>query len=106
MTTPKPPYYAVIFPNRRTEDDEEGYAAMAKRMVELAASQPGFLGMDNAREDSGFGITVSYWDSLEAISAWRDNPEHLEAQAMGRSKWYATFDLHIAKVERSYSFKG
>lgn len=106
MTVPKPPYYAVIFPNRRTADDEEGYAKMAARMVELAASQPGFLGIDSARDDGGFGITVSYWQSLDAISAWRDNPEHLEAQAMGRRRWYATFDLHIAKVERSYSFNG
>lgn len=102
---PEPPYYAVIFPNQRTSDDAEGYGVMAKRMVELAQRQPGFLGMDSARDAQGFGITVSYWQSLEAIAAWRDNPEHLEAQAMGRAKWYATFDVHIAKIERSYGFK-
>ena len=61
--------------------------------------------MDSARGADGFGITVSYWQSLEAIAAWRDHPEHLEAQALGRTKWYATFDVHIAKVERSYRFK-
>lgn len=102
---PEPPYYAVIFPNQRTSDDADGYGAMAKRMVELAKAQPGFLGMDSARGADGFGITVSYWQSLEAIAAWRDNPEHRQAQALGRTKWYATFDLHIAKVERSYGFK-
>lgn len=102
---PVPPYYAVIFPNQRTANDADGYGAMATRMVELAQAQPGFLGMDSARDAQGFGITVSYWQSLDAITAWRDHPEHKEAQAMGRSKWYATFDLHIAKVERSYRFK-
>lgn len=102
---PEPPYYAVIFPNQRTSDDADGYGAMAKRMVELAKAQPGFLGMDSARGADGFGITVSYWQSLEAIAAWRDHPEHLEAQALGRTKWYATFDVHIAKVKRSYRFK-
>lgn len=103
--TPQPPYYAVIFPNQRSTEDDEGYDAMAVRMVELAKTQPGFLGMDSARDSHGFAITVSYWESLDAIAAWRDHPEHLQAQALGREKWYAAFDLHIAKVERSYSFK-
>lgn len=102
---PKPPYYAVIFPNRLSGEDLEGYAAMAARMVELAQSQPGYLGMDSARDADGRGITVSYWTDLDAIAAWRDVPEHREAQALGRSKWYAKFDVHIAKVERSYGFK-
>jgi heme-degrading monooxygenase HmoA len=104
-STPEPPYYAVIFPNRRTDADDEGYAAMAQRMVELAQTQPGYLGMDSVRNAQGFAITVSYWQSLDAIKAWRDHPEHLEAQAKGREKWYAAFDLHIARVEKSYSFK-
>jgi len=101
---PEPPYYAVIFPNQRTEVDPEGYAKMAQRMVELAAQQPGCLGFDSARSPDGFGITVSYWESLEAISAWKAHPEHLRAQDLGREKWYVSFDVHITKVERSYSF--
>ena len=62
--TPKPPYYAVIFSSHRTDGDN-GYGEMAERMAELAAQQPGYLGMESARE--GLGITVSYWESLEAI---------------------------------------
>ncbi|MCR4376573.1 MAG: antibiotic biosynthesis monooxygenase [Rhodospirillales bacterium] len=102
---PQPPYWTVIFPSQRTTEDAEGYGIMAKRMVELAKAQLGFLGMDSARDASGFGITVSYWQSLDAIEAWRNHPEHLHAQALGRSKWYAEFEVHIAKVERSYLFR-
>ena len=43
--TPQPPYYAVIFTSRRTVGDD-GYGAAADRMVELAAMQPGYLGVD------------------------------------------------------------
>ncbi len=96
--------YAVIFPNQRTSEDGEGYGAVAERMVELAAEQPGFCGIDSVRADEGFGVTVSYWDSLEAIEAWRDQAEHLEAQRLGRERWYHRFEVHIAKIERSYSF--
>jgi len=100
--TPQPPYYAVIFPSQRNDGEDGAYSQMADRMVELATEQPGFLGIDSARGDDGFGITVSYWQSLEAISAWRQNGEHLEAQRLGRADWYRAFSLHIARVERSY----
>lgn len=97
--TPKPPYYAVIFTSHRTEGDN-GYGRMADRMVELASKQPGFLGVESARED--VGITVSYWSDLESIQNWKANIEHLEAQRLGHEKWYASFKTRISKVERDY----
>ncbi|WP_029913250.1 antibiotic biosynthesis monooxygenase family protein [Pelobacter seleniigenes] len=98
-TTPQPPYYAVIFSSQRTADDN-GYADMATRMLELAAKQPGFLGVESARD--GLGITVSYWESLDAISAWKQNAKHQLAQRRGRDKWYSAFRVRVAKVERDY----
>ena len=73
---------------------------MAERMAELAAQQPGYLGMESARE--GLGITVSYWESLEAIRNWKQNAEHQEAQRLGHQQWYSSFRVRIAKVEREY----
>lgn len=105
MSKPKPPYWAVIFPNQRTDDDPEGYAQTAQRMVELAKQQPGCLGFDSARDAQGFGITVSYWSSPEAIADWRNHPEHREAQAKGKALWYDEYDVIISKVEHVHSFK-
>ena len=59
---------------------------MAEAMEKLAATQPGFLGIESARD--GLGITVSYWDSLESIAAWKQNAQHLVAQQRGRDVWY------------------
>ena len=102
--TPKPPYYAVIFTSQRHADDGVGgYDAMAQRMVELAAQQPGYLGIESARNAAGFGITVSYWESLEAISAWKANAEHSVAQENGQRHWYQHYEIRIARVERAYS---
>jgi heme-degrading monooxygenase HmoA len=98
--TPEPPYYTVIFTSQRTEIDA-GYGVVADRMVELAAQQPGFLGVESARDPAGLGITVSYWSSLEAIAAWRAHGEHRVAQASGRNKWYSHFELRVARVERA-----
>lgn len=100
--TPTPPYYAVIFSSTRTDGDH-GYAKAADRMVELAAQQPGFLGVESAR-DSALGITVSYWESEEAIAHWKRNAEHAEARRRGREDWYGGFQLRVARVERDYGF--
>ncbi|MDZ7891680.1 MAG: antibiotic biosynthesis monooxygenase [Rhodoferax sp.] len=98
--TPPAPYYAVIFTSLRTAVDE-GYGDMAEKMVVLAAQQPGFLGMESARD--GLGITVSYWKDLESIRAWKAHAEHQVAQQLGHEKWYAAFETRIAKVERDYA---
>ena len=97
--TPPPPYYAVIFTSIRTEG-ENGYAETAERMAELAQQQPGYLGHESAREETG--ITVSYWESLEAIRNWKMNTEHLFAQKKGREEFYSAYKVRIAKVERDY----
>jgi len=99
--TPNAPYFAVIFTSQRTPG-ENGYDQMATRMVELAAQQQGFLGVESVRGADGLGITVSYWKSDEAIRAWKANAEHRGAQERGRSEWYASFKLRICKVERDY----
>jgi heme-degrading monooxygenase HmoA len=103
-TTPEPPYYAVIFTSIRTTD-ADGYGNMATRMVELAHDQPGFLGVESARnsQDTGaLGITVSYWDSLEAIRNWKHHAEHRIAQQLGHDRWYSSYKTRICKVERAY----
>ena len=97
--TPQPPYYAVVFTSVH-RDENDGYAKMADRMAELAATQPGYLGMETAHTE--VGITVSYWESMEAIAKWRGNAEHLEAQARGQSEWYKEFRIRVCKVEREY----
>ena len=99
--TPEPPYYAGVFSSLRKAGDN-GYGATADRMVELAAQQPGFLGVETVRGEDGFGLTVSYWTSEEAIRNWKRHAEHAAARDRGRNEWYEHFELRIARVERAY----
>ena len=102
MLTPETPYYVVIFTNQRT-DVEDGYAETAARMEDLAKTMPGYLGFDSARNEDGFGIAVSYWESEAAIAAWKKQAMHLQAQRDGRARWYDDYTVRVAKVERSYT---
>lgn len=103
-STPRPPYYAVIFTSLRTGSDnsfqDNGYEIMAKKMFELASRQVGFLGAESAREDTG--ITVSYWSDIESIKSWKQNIEHQDAKKKGRELWYSKYKVRIAKVEQDY----
>ena len=97
----KKPYYAVIFTSLRTDGDQ-GYAEMAEEMESLAKKQTGFLDIESARD--GLGITVSYWESLEAIADWKANMDHRQAQKNGIKTWYSWYKVRICRVEREYEF--
>ena len=102
--TPTPPYYAVIFTAQRSAV-EEGYGPTAERMEQLASGQPGFLGIEHSRDESGLGITVSYWESEQAILAWKHELEHRAARQQGREAWYLQYELRVARVERAYGWQ-
>lgn len=101
--TPEPPYVAVIFTSTRTPGDN-GYAVMAAAMAELAAQQPGYLGVESARED--VGITVSYWRDEESARAWKQVAAHAVAQRRGRDVWYSDYRVRVATVTRDYGPDG
>ncbi len=94
-------YYAVIFTSTQTEA-KEGYSVMANKMEALAKQQKGYISLDSAKNE--VGITVSYWESLDAIKQWKSNTEHLFAQQKGREQWYNWYNVRICKVEREYEF--
>lgn len=101
-STPEPPYTAVIFTSTRA-DDAAGYAETSDRMMQLAARQEGFLGVESARED--VGITVSYWVDDTAAASWKQVAEHLLAQQRGRERWYTEYEVRVATVTRSYGMR-
>ena len=100
-TTPEPPYVAVIFTSVRTEGDD-GYTAMAEEMAQLAAKQPGYLGIESARDE--LGITVSYFRDEASARAWKQVVEHREAQRLGAERWYTGYRVRVATVTRDYGW--
>ena len=93
---------AVIFTSRRTAADGDGYAEAAAAMDVLAAEQPGYRGMDSARDLDGFGITVSWWADEASAIAWREHPVHTRIRNRGRERWYSAYEVAVTTVTRSY----
>ena len=97
-------YFAVIFTAQRSLSGNDIYDITADRMVLLARRQPGFLGIESVRGDDGIGITVSYWVDRDAIANWRQQAEHLAAQALGRQEFYDWYRVRVAEVVAERAF--
>jgi heme-degrading monooxygenase HmoA len=95
------PHYAVIFTSLLDESQiDQEYQHYNDLLEEEAKKYDGYLGMDSAR--NGLGISVSYWIDTDSIVLWRQNFEHKIAIEKGISKWYKSYNVRVAKVERSY----
>jgi len=100
--TPKPPYYAVIFTSINADVDHTEHVELGKRMLELAHTYEGFLGIEMARNPDGAGVSAVYWKDHESILAFARDPEHMVAKKKGRELWYSHYYIRICKVEREY----
>lgn len=98
------PYYAVIFSNQRSTTEDIFYENLSKNLRVLAASQPGYLGLESYRNPDGTGTTISYWEDLKSIAAWRKHAEHVVAQHYGRDTAYANYTVRVCEVQREYQF--
>lgn len=92
--------FVVIFRARVRQFDEE-YSRTAARLRELALTEFGcleFQAMTEGRDE----IALSYWSNEEDIRAWKSHPEHLQAQQLGRERWYESYSVQVAEIGREY----
>lgn len=92
--------YVVIFKAEVNKIDE-AYGEMAARMRELAINEYGCTEFTSCMEGNQ-EIAISYWPSKEAIQAWKNNSEHQQAQAFGKSKWYKSYQVQVVQVLNQY----
>ena len=82
----------------------EEYEQVAARMAERVSAMPGFIGMDYAEVEGG-ELVIARFESHEALAAWRELPEHKEAQRQGRERYFAAYRIEVCETVRSYEFE-
>lgn len=95
--------YVVIFRAQIRELDEQ-YSATAARMRELAMTEFGCLDFHSVCEGQE-EISLSYWPDEASILAWKNHPEHVLAQQLGRECWYESYSVEVAQITRRYEVK-
>ena len=93
------PYYAVIFTSLRANADPD-YGMTNDQLEKMAEDIEGFLGTESARNTSdGLGVSISYWQTKEAIEEWRQHTHHKMAKEKGIKDWYSAYSIRICSVE-------
>lgn len=97
--------FAVIFRSRRSEESEALYAEWSQRMADAVAAAEGYVSHVSFRDPvSGEGVTIAYFQTEDAIRDWREFPDHVRAQELGREEFYLDYTVEVARIVRSYSW--
>ena len=97
--------FVVIFRSTRLLDHSELYQEWSEKMEQLVVMQDGYQSHFSFRDpETREGVTVSYFDSEESIKQWHNNPEHLQAQSLGRTHFYESFSVEVAEIRRRYEW--
>ena len=95
----------VLFRSRLRDDAGEAYETTAKRMLELASAMPGFVYFKTFRAEDGERISVIEFESDAHVRAWREHPEHRDAQQRGRARFYEEYRIQVCEPLRDYGFR-
>jgi heme-degrading monooxygenase HmoA len=96
----------TVFRSRLRPENADEFQALAAKMLELARSMPGFVSYKLYAAEDGERCSIIEFESPEQLRAWREHPEHREAQRMGRERYYAEYTLHVAEPARESRFGG
>ena len=95
----------TIFRNRLRLEHHDAYSVTSTRMTELAEAMPGFLHAKTFTADDGERVTIVTFADLASERAWRDHPEHLEAQRQGIDDFYAEYSIQVGTVIYAHEFR-
>lgn len=94
----------VIRTQLRADADVAHYEQVGARMDALVRAMPGFVSAKDFSAADGDGVLLVTFASAAELAAWRNLPEHLEAQRLGREQFYASYSVQVCEVVRAYSF--
>src|SRR5215831_3635544 len=95
----------TIFRSRLRQDHADEFRVLADRMLALAKEMPGFLSYKSFASDDGERCSIIEFDSLEHLRAWREHPDHRQAQRLGRERFYAEYSLYVAEPAHGAHFR-
>ena len=95
--------FAVIFKTFRDLPVPQDYLDINLELQEKVKEIDGFIGVESVGNDRGYGLSISYWSSIESIKEWRNLALHLEAQKLGSQKFYKYYKVEICELKEEYS---
>ncbi len=94
----------TIFRSRLRPEHREEYERWAKRIHDIAVQMPGFISIKTFSADDGERVSIVEFESEETMLAWRNQPDHRQAQELGRKLFYSEYRIQVCHPIRDYSF--
>lgn len=95
----------VVFRSRLKAGGEAELSKVGMRMYELASAMPGFLSYKDFVAEDGENVSIIEFDSIENVDAWREHPEHQEAQRRARTEFFTEYQIQVCTPVRERAFK-
>lgn len=89
------PYFAVIL-TVRLNSAHAAFEIMMDKMMQVAAQQKGFLGVEQALDEEN--IHISYWQDRVAIKDWQEHTLNVRASSLGENFWFEAYQLRVVEV--------
>ena len=77
---------------------------LGARMYELAKQTPGFISYKDFTAADGESVSLVEFESVETLLAWREHPEHKDAQRLGREQFFTEYQIQIGVPSRTHRF--
>lgn len=94
----------VVFRSRINPGNAEAFSPLAEKMHALAREMPGFISYKVYLAEDGERVSIHEWETVEHLHAWRDLPQHAEAQKLGRERFYAEYTSYVCDTPRESRF--
>ncbi len=96
---------AVIFEVVLADGGKSEYLELAAGLKERLSKTPGFISIERFQSLNNPGklLSLSLWETEEAVEKWRNLEGHRIAQAKGRSKLFQEYQIRVATVLRDYT---
>jgi heme-degrading monooxygenase HmoA len=94
----------TLFRSRLTNQAGDDYHTMSAEMLARAKDYPGYVAMKSFAAEDGERLTVVWWENEDLLLAWRRDARHMQAQKLGRERWYHYYHMEIATVVRESQF--
>jgi heme-degrading monooxygenase HmoA len=96
----------TVFRSRLKADaDLAALEALGGRMYEIASAMPGFLSYKDFNAGDGESVTIVEFADEPSLLAWRNQPDHIEAQRQGRTRFFAEYHIQVCSPLRDYRFE-
>lgn len=98
---------AVMFEVTPTTEGKDDYFKLGAALKEQLMKVPGFISVERfaSVNTEGKFLSLSFWESEDAVRLWRNNLAHRQGQKKGHDALFDNYRISVGTIVREYTDK-